>query len=271
VGPGYFKVMKIPLTEGRDFDLRDNPTSAGVMIVSKEFVRRFIPNRDPIGLKVRGWGRWFNIVGVAGDIKIHQVNEGELPFFYIPIRQVYRPEYGLTFHIRTSGSVEEAIAAVRREASSIDPALTIFDAQPMIEYVSGSLFGQRVATSILSILGVLGLGLAAMGLYSVMAYSVAQRTSEIGIRMALGAPPGNVLAMVMRQGLGLAAVGCAIGMGAAIVLSRLELSIYSMLRPADPESYLAATLFTFLVALAAVAIPAWRALRVDPMVALRKN
>jgi predicted permease len=271
VGPGYFKVMKIPLTEGRDFDLRDDPTSPGVVVVSREFVRRFIPERDPIGLKVHGWGRWFTIIGVAGDIKVHQVNEGELAFYYIPIRQVYRPEYGLTFHVRTSGSVDEAIAAVRREASAIDPALTIFDAQPMTEYVSGSLFGQRIATSILSILGILGLALAAMGLYSVMAYSVAQRTSEIGIRMALGAQPRDVLAMVMRQGLGLAAAGFAIGIVASVALSRLGTSIYGMLRPADPESYLVSALFTLLVGLAAVAIPAWRALRVDPVVALRNN
>ncbi len=271
IGPGYFNVMKIPLIGGRDFDLRDDAKSPGTMIVSREFVRRFIAHGDPIGRKVHGWGRWFTIVGVAGDIKIHQVSESLLPFFYIPIRQVYRPEYGLIFHVRTSGSVEEAIAAVRRETAAIDSQLTSFDAQPMDEYVAGSLFGLKIAASILSILGGLGLSLAAMGLYSVMAYSVAQRTGEIGIRVALGAQPSHVVAMVLRQGMGFAAAGLVIGMVTAWIATRLVSSTFMILSPSDPESYVAAAVFTFLIALLAVAIPAWKALRVDPIVALRNQ
>jgi len=271
IGPGYFQVMKIPLTAGRDFDARDNAASPGMMIVSQEFVRRFIPGRDPIGRKVHGWGRWFTIVGVAGDIKIQRIDEGARPFFYVPIRQVYRPEYGLTFHLRTSGAMDEAIAAVRREVAAFDPALTVFDAQPMTDYISGSLFGQRIATAILSILAILALALAAMGLYSVLAYSVAQRTSEIGIRMALGARTVHVLTLVLRQGLGLAASGFAVGVGAAFTLCRLGSSLGGMLRPADPESCAAAALFTLVVALIAVAVPAWKALRVDPVAAIRNQ
>ena len=269
VGPGYFDLMKIPMVGGRDFDLRDNAESQQVMIVSEGFVRRFIPHGDPIGRKVHGWGRWFTVVGVVKDIKIHHVNESVLPFFYIPIRQEYRPEYGLTFHVRTTGSVGEAIGSVRHEAAAIDPALTLFDAQPMTEYVAGSLFGQKIAASLLSVLGALGLGLAAMGLYSVMAYSVAQRTGEIGIRMALGAQPPDVLAMVLRQGLGLAAAGLLIGLIGAATLVRIAAAMFTTLHPANPGVYLAATLFTLVVALASVVIPAWKALRVDPMVALR--
>jgi predicted permease len=271
IGPGYFDVMKIPLVEGRDFDLRDDAKSAGAMIVSKEFVRRFIAHGDPIGRKVHGWGKWFTIVGVSGDIKIHQASENVLPFFYIPIGQVYRPEYGLTFHVRTGGSTDEAIAAVRREAAAIDPQLLSFDAQPMEEYVAGSLFGMKVAASILSVLGVLGIFLAAMGLYSVMAYSVVQRTGEIGIRMALGAQPSDVVSMVLRQGMGFAAAGLIIGTITSWAAARLLSSTFTILRPADAQSYLAAALFTVLVALLAVAIPAWRALRVDPIVALRNH
>jgi predicted permease len=269
VGPGYFDVMKIPLVAGRDFDLRDNATSPGVMVVSRQFAARFIPHGDPIGRKVHGWGRWFTIVGVAGDIKIHQVSESVVPFFYIPISQVYRPEYGLTFHVRTRGPVDEAIAAVGRENPAHHTPRTQFDAQSMSEYVSGSLFGEKVATSILGILGVLGLGLAAMGLYSVMAYSVAQRTNEIGIRVALGAQPPDVIAMVMRQGMGLVAAGLLAGTIAAFVLARLASSTDTMVRPADPQSYAVAALFTLLIAALAVAVPAWRALRVDPIEALR--
>jgi len=269
IGPGYFDVMKIPMIEGRDFDLRDDPKAQQVMIVSQEFVRRFIPQGGVIGRKVRGWGKWFTIVGIVKDIKIHQVYEKDIPFFYIPIRQEYRPEYGLTFHVRTTGVVNDAIGAVRREATAIDPALTLFSAEPMTEYTIASLFGQKVAASLLSVLGGLGLLLAAIGLYSVMSYSVAQRTSEIGIRVTLGARPRDVLGLVMRQGIMFAACGLVTGSIAAAVLSRLASSVLVAVSPVDPLVYAGTALFTLLVAMVSAAIPAWRALRVDPMVALR--
>ncbi|HEY1847828.1 MAG TPA: ABC transporter permease [Opitutaceae bacterium] len=271
VGPGYFDVMKIPMIAGRDFTLRDDPRSQNVMIVSREFVRRFLSHGDPIGRKVRGWGKWFTVVGVVNDIKVHRVNEGAAPFFYITMSQEYRPEYGLTFHVRTAGSMQDAISAVRHEAAAIDPALTMFDAQPMTEYVAGSLFGQKIAASILSVLGVLGLMLAAMGLYSVMSYSVAQRTSEIGIRIALGAQPIDVMALVIRQGMGFAAAGLVVGITSALSLARIASAMFDALQPADPAVYAAAVLFTLLVALASVVIPSRRALRVEPMVALRSQ
>ena len=271
IGPGYFEVMKIPRIDGRDFDLRDGPTAQPVMIVSEEFVRQFVPHGAAIGRKVHGWGRWFTIVGVVKDIKIHSVSEAAPPFFYIPIRQEYRPEYGLTFHIRTSGSVAEAIGAVRREAASIDPALTLFDAQPMTEYIAGSLYGQKVAAIMLSVLGSLGLALAVMGLYSVMAYAVAERTCEIGIRVALGAQPRDVMTMVMRQGLRLVAAGLFTGSIVAALLAGLTSAMFPALRPADPMVYATTALFTIAVAVVAIVIPAWRALRVDPMVALRNQ
>jgi ABC-type lipoprotein release transport system permease subunit len=271
VGPGYFDVMKIPMVAGRDFTLQDGPQSQNVAIVSREFVRRFIPHGDPIGRKIRGWGRWFTVVGIVNDIKIHQVSEAAAPFFYIPISQVFRPEYGITFHVRTTGSMQDAISAVRHEAAAIDPALTMFDAQPMTEYVAGSLFGQKIAASILSVLGFLGLMLAAMGLYSVMSYSVAQRTSEIGIRVALGAQPTDVIALILRQGMGFAAVGLLVGILSALSLTRMASAMVGSLQPADPMVYMAAVASTFLLALVSVAIPSWRALRVEPMVALRSQ
>jgi predicted permease len=271
VGPGYFDIMKIPMVAGRDFTLQDGPHAQNVMIVSKEFVRRFIPQGDPIGRKVRGWGKWFTVVGVVNDIKIHQVNEGATPFFYIPISQEFRPEYGLTFHVRTTGPVQDAISAVRHEAAAIDPTLTMFDAQPMTEYIAGSLFGHKIAASILSVLGVLGLILAALGLYSVMSYSVAQRTSEFGIRVSLGAQPNHVIALVMRQGMRFAIIGLLVGIVSALSLTRVASAMFESLQPADPVVYGAAVLFTFLVASVSVAIPSWRALRVEPMVALRNQ
>jgi predicted permease len=269
VSPGYFDTMRIPLVEGRDFDLRDDATSLKVMIVNQEFVRRFLANRSVLGRKVHGWGEWFTIVGVAKDSKYHRVTESPQPYFYIPIRQVFRPEYGLTFDVRTSGSVNEAIAALRREAGAIDPALTIFDAEPMTEYVAASLFGAKIAASLLSVLSGLGLLLAAMGLYSVMAYAVAQRTGEIGIRVTLGAQPRDIMRLVVRQGIAFAAAGLVVGSLAAAALARVVAAMLVGVGPADPLVYAAATAFTVFVTLASAAIPAWRALRVDPAVALR--
>jgi putative ABC transport system permease protein len=269
VSPGYFATMKIPLVEGRDFDLHDDAKSLKVMIVNQEFVRRFLSNRSVIGRKVHGWGEWFTIVGVAKDSKYHRVTESPQPYFYIPVRQIFRPEYGLTFDVRTSGSVNETIAALRRESAAIDPALTIFDAEPMTEYVAASLFGAKVAASLLSVLSGLGLLLAAIGLYSVMAYSVAQRTGEIGIRVTLGAQPRDIMRLVIRQGISFALVGLVVGSVVAAGLARVVAATLVGVGPADPVVYAGATLFTVLVTLASAAIPAWRALRVDPAVALR--
>jgi predicted permease len=269
VSPGYFATMKIPLVEGRDFDLRDDATSLKVMIVNQEFVRRFLANRSVIGRKVHGWGKWFTIVGVAKDSKYHRVTESPQPYFYIPIRQVFRPEYGLTFNVRTSGPVNEAIAALRREATAIDPQLTIFDAEPMTEYVAASLFGAKIAANLLSVLSGLGLLLAAIGLYSVMAYAVAQRTGEIGIRVTLGAQPRDIMRFVIRQGLVFAAAGLVVGSLAAAALARVVAAMLVGVGPADAQVYAVAAAFTALVTLASAAVPAWRALRVDPAVALR--
>jgi predicted permease len=269
VSPGYFETMKIPLVDGRDFDLSDDATSLKVMIVNQEFVRRFLANRSVIGRKVHGWGEWFTIVGVAKDSKYHRVTESPQPYFYIPVRQIFQPEYGLMFDVRTSGSVNEAIAALRREAGVIDPALTIFDAEPMTEYVAASLFGAKIAASLLSVLSGLGLLLAAIGLYSVMAYAVAQRTGEIGIRVTLGAQPRDIMRLVVRQGIAFAAAGLVVGSLAAAALARVVAAMLVGVGPADPLVYAAATGFTVFVTLASAAIPAWRALRVDPAVALR--
>ena len=271
VAPGYFDLMKIPLLAGRDFDLRDDSTALKVTIVNQEFVRRFFAGRDPIGRKVRGWGEWFTVIGVAKNIKYHHLTESPQPFFYIPIRQVYRPEYGLTFHIRTAGTIADAIAAIRRETAAMDPALMIFDSMPLTEYISASLYGQKVGAILLNVLGALGLLLAALGLYSVMAYSVAQRTGEIGIRMTLGAAPRDMILLVLRQGLGFALTGLAVGSLAAAALARLAGALLVSVSSADPAVYAEAAVFTVTVALLSAAIPAWRALRVDPMVALRRQ
>jgi predicted permease len=269
ISPGYFDSMKIPLIEGRDFDGHDDSKAPLVMIVNQEFARRFLPNHSVIGHKVHGWGQWFTIVGVARDSKYHRVTENPQPYFYIPVRQIFRPEYGLTFHVRTSGSVNEAIAAVRREAAAIDPAIVLFDAQPMTEYISASLFGAKIAANLLTLLSGIGLLLAAMGLYGVMAYSVAQRTREFGVRIAMGARPRDILKLILRESGTLAISGMAAGLILAALSAQIVANAIYGVSPLDPLTYAAVGLVLAAVALAASYVPAHRATKVDPMVALR--
>ena len=269
VSPSYFESMKISVVEGRDFDWRDDAQSRKVAVVNQEFVRRFFQNRSPIGRKIRGWGEWLTIIGVAKQSKYHSVSEGSQPYFYASIRQIFRPEYGLTFHVKTRGSLEEAIAALRREAASIEPGLTVFDTGSMTEYIAGSIFGIKLAAGLLSVLSALGLLLAAIGLYSVMAYSVAQRTGEIGIRVVLGARPATIMQLVVRQGMTFAVAGFILGSVTAAILTRLAGAMLVAVSPVDPVVYAAAAAFTVLIALAAITVPAWRALRVDPATALK--
>src|SRR5215472_4280648 len=269
VSPGFFDSMKIPLLEGRDFDWHDDRLSPRVMIVNQEFVRRFFAKGNPLGRKVHGWGEWFTIVGVVKDSKYHRVTENPQPYFYIPIRQIFRPEYGLTFHVRTSGSVSEAIAGLRREAAAIDPALTIFDAEPMTEYIAASLFGAKIAATLLGVLSVVGLLLAAMGLYGVLAYSVAERTREFGIRQALGAQPRDIFGLIMKQSGKLTLTGLVLGMILATLSTRVVAGQIYGISPLDPRTYATVGLLLVAVAFAASYIPARRARRVDPMVVLR--
>ncbi len=269
VSPGYFDSMKIPLLEGRDFDWHDDRTSPKVMVVNQEFVRRFLAKRDAIGHKVHGWGEWFTIIGVVKDSKYHGVTETPQPYFYIPIRQIFRPEYGLTFQVRTSGPVSEAITELRRETAAIDPALTIFDAEPMKEYIAASLFGAKFTATLLGVLSAVGLLLAAMGLYGTLAYSVAQRTREFGIRQALGAQPHHILGLILRESGKLTLYGMIAGLILAFISIRVVANQIYSISPVDPLTYCGVGLLVVAMTLAASYIPARRAGRVDPMVTLR--
>ena len=269
VSPGYFNSMKIPLVEGRDFDWHDDRTAPRVMIVNQEFVRRFLPTGSVLGHRVHGWGEWFTIVGIARDSRYHRATENPQPYFYVPIRQIFRPEYGLTFHVRTSGSVDEAIAALRREAAAIDPSLTIFDAEPMTEYIAASLFGAKITASLLGALSGVGLLLAAMGLYGVLAYSVAQRTREFGVRVAMGAHPRDILRLILRESAILTLIGLIAGMLLGAFSTRIVASQLHGVSLLDPMAYGVVSGLLASVALLASYIPARRAAKVDPVVALR--
>ncbi len=283
ISPGYLPLMHIPILKGRNFTEQDteDDKSPAVMIVNQAFVRRFFAGRNPIGTRIHGWGSWFRVVGVAKDSKYHYLGETAPPYFYVPFRQVYREDMNLAFYVRTQGDPDSVLSTLRARARDLDPNVTVFDAAPLKEFIGASLYPQKVAASLMTVLGSIALLLAAVGLYSVMAYSVAQRTQEIGVRMALGAQPGHVLRMVVCQGLTLTAAGLVVGAVLAVALARAVSSV-SFTNSAmgssakllgnganDPLIYFAAAAFLCAIAALASWFPARRAAAIDPMQALR--
>ena len=269
VAPGYFDVLRIPMIEGRDFTELDDLNTQPVMVVNQRFVKRFFGSANPIGRKVKGWGKWFTIVGLVKDTKYHAPNEDQRALFYVPFRQVYREELAIAFYARTAGDPNTALAAVRREVQQMDPNMGVFDAAPLSEYITASLFAQKIAASLLGLLGALALGLAAVGLYCVMAYSITQRTQEIGIRMALGAKPRDVLLLIVRQAMGIVLAGVLVGTLVAAALTRAAAGLLVKVSATDPLIFGGAAIFLAVIGLIAACFPAIRAARIDPNVTLR--
>jgi len=269
VSPGYFRLMRIPLLEGRDLTEHDDESAAPVLVVNQSFVRRFFAGRNPLGQRVHGWGEWFTVVGVVKDSKYINLTEAPRPYFYVAFRQVYRADMGLAVYIRTAGEPSAAAALMRRVVRGMDPNVTVIDALPLAEHVVETLYAEKIAANLLSVLGTLALLLAALGLYSVMAYAVTQRTHEIGIRMALGAKRKDVMKLIVGQGLALTLVGLGAGLVGALALTRLLTSFLYGTTTTDPTTFVGVSVLLASVALLASYIPARRATKVDPMVALR--
>jgi predicted permease len=271
VAPGYFKVVGIPLLDGRDFTERDDLSEPvkRVMIVNETFARRYFGGGYPIGRKVHGWGEWFTVVGVVKDSKYHKPNEAPQPYFYVAFKQVYRADLMVAVYVRAVGDPNQALGTLRREVHAMDPNVSVYDAVPLTEYMSASLFVQKIAAWLLGVLGAVALVLAAVGLYSVMAYSIMQRTQEIGIRVALGARSSDVVGMVLRDGMGLTAAGLLVGVLAAVAVTRLVSGLLVNVSATDPLIFGGAALFLAVVALVASGVPAIRAARTDPNSALR--
>jgi predicted permease len=270
VSPGYFATMQIPLLEGRDFCALDERKGAPVMIVNQAFVRRFFRGQNPLGRKVRAAGKWCRVVGVARDSKYFSPAEPPTPHFYLAFQQFYNSSPELYFLVRTAGKPVQTIPLLRRAVTETDPNAAAFHPVPLAEYTEVATFGQKVAANLLGTLGLMCLLLAGMGLYSVMSYSVSQRIPEIGIRMAMGARPWNVIGMVVGQGMALALTGMALGTVAAYATTRLVASMLVRVDATDPEAFVLAGLFLGTVALLAAWLPAFRATRIDPMSALRR-
>lgn len=271
VAPGYFHLMGIPLVEGRDFTAQDQEKTEQVMIVSQEFARRYFGGGEAIGRKVHGWGRWFTVVGVARDSKYHRPNEKLEPYFYVAFRQTYRADLAITLYVKAAANSNQTIATVLREVRALDPELDLYDPMPLRDYIQASLFPQKMAASLLAVLGAVAMVLAAIGLYSVMAYSISQRTHEIGVRMALGARPADVRRLMVRQGMEMAGIGLAAGIVVALNATQAAAGLLVKVSPTDPAVFAAATVFLAAVALMASYVPAVRATRIDPNQALREQ
>jgi predicted permease len=283
VTPGYFEALGISMVRGRSFDDRDNETAPRVIIVDERLARHFWPNRDPLGrrmyfpgdakdlLKIDEHTVWMAVVGVARTLRYESLDGSGAPVgaYYLPNSQ--QPAGGFTFALRTTADSGSVVRSLRSEIGRLDPDLAVFDVHSMSERIDLSLSSRRTSMLLANAFGGVALFLAALGIYGVLAYLVARRTREIGIRVALGSTRAGVLKLVLREGFQLVAIGLVFGMiGAASLQKAVASEIYG-LRPLDPFVLASVMALLAIVALAACAVPARRAMRVDPMVALRSE
>jgi len=278
VTPGYFETMGIPLIKGRTFTESDIAGGRDVAIVDEVLARKYWPDSDPIGKRV-GFGQrdgqpvWFDVVGVVGHVMQNSPKDDEHTQLYRPFAQASFGQMGLA--VKTRGEPLDLVPAVRRLVLSLDTQQPIFMVEPMVARVSGSSSQPRFLSLLLGLFAAVAATLAAVGLYGVMSYTVAQQTREIGIRMALGAEVASVRRLVLNRGLILAGIGIAVGLGGALVVGRvMATQLFEILfqtRIMDPPVFLAVAAGLVAIAVAATWIPARRATRVDPMVALRSE
>jgi putative ABC transport system permease protein len=270
VTPHYLRAIGTPLKSGRDFTEQDDGGAPQVAIISETMARNaFAPGVDPIGKRINVGGQgWRTIVGVAGDARLIDLKDARWNV-YVPYRQFPYPVSYVA--IRFASDPAALMAMVRREAAALDPEQAVMSVMTMEQRVSTALARPRFSALLLNLLSALAAALAAVGIYGVISYSVAQRTREIGIRLALGAKRGDVLRLVIRQGIALAGAGVAIGLAASLALTRLMQGLLYGVSATDLLTFAGAALLLGAVAVAACWLPARRATRVDPMVALREE
>jgi putative ABC transport system permease protein len=267
VGPNYFRALGIPLVKGRYFTSHDNQDAAPVVVVSEGFVRRFLPDQEALGKRLGYSGNWMEIVGVVGNVKYMGLTTDTDPAYYLPFAQNYAPQAYLA--VRTRGDAAPLAEALRGEIQSIDPGVTLAQIETMEQALALSVSQPRFDAMLLGLFAGIALLLAALGIYGLIAYSVAQRTHEIGVRMALGAARTDVVRMVVRQGASLAAMGIVLGLAGAFALTRLLQTMLFGIGVTDVPTFAAAPLGMMLVVLLATFVPALRATRISPVAALR--
>lgn len=271
VSPNYFQTMYIPLIAGRTFTLSDIASDSQVVIVSAAFAQRFLPAGAPLSRRIRlgaPSSPWSTIVGVVGDIRYAGLDHASDPLVYLPYSGKIHAERA-TVVLRSDQDPGGLIPAVRVQFAAVDPSQPVFDILTMQQRIDESIETPRFYMTLLTLFASLALILATVGIYGVISYFVSQRTHEIGIRMALGAAPGDVLRLVIGQGLALILVGLTLGAGGSLLLTRYLGSLLFEIRPIDPLTIVCVGVLLVVVALVACCVPARRAASVDPLIALR--
>jgi len=274
ITPDYFATMRIPILQGRDFRAQDEIASTPVVIINEALAHQAFPGENPIGKHIMpevGQGAsepvMREVVGVVGNVKFRDLSDEWAPESYVPSAQI---SFGsLTLVVRTSQNAHSLAKPIAETVRSLDKDLPAYAPKTVEEYLNGTIAQPRFNTYLLGIFAALAMLLTAVGLYGLIAYSVAQRTHELGIRMALGGRPRDMLRLIVGQGLRLAIFGVGIGLAAAFVLTHFLSSMLFGVSTADPISYLAVVTLLLVVVIVACYVPARRAMRVDPMVALR--
>ncbi len=272
--PGYFRTMGVPLVRGRDFSERDGPDAPGVMIVNEASARLYWPGEDPVGQRVHlgGWdapGFEREIVGIASDVRFHALDREPTPEVYLPYRQM--PVSAVNIVASVIGDPAEFVRVVRADVGALDRAIPVYSAGTMTQMIGRTAASERFYMVVLGIFAAVAAALAAVGIYGVLSYSVARQASEIGVRLALGAGPNDVLGGVILGGFRLAGLGLALGVVGWIALSRLLIPLLHETGMADIPTILGAVLVIAAITLLASFVPALRATRVDPMVTLRSE
>ena len=274
VSPAHFHALEIPLLAGRNFTDADDDKSQQVIVVDEAFAHQYWPGDTPVGKRIKpGLAQstqpWFNIIGVVGNVKSDSLESQEIPHIYLSDFQ--NPSYSSVIFARTAGDPGKIGDAIRHEVQSVDPDVPVYAVRTMEEVVARSMAQRRFALEILGLFAVIALLLASIGIYGVMAYTFSQRTHEIGIRMALGAQRKHILRMALGEGMILVVLGLAAGVFGALLLTRFLRSMLFAVKPTDPVTFIAIATLLTAVALLACYIPAHRATRVDPLVALREE
>ncbi|MGA2869563.1 MAG: FtsX-like permease family protein [Verrucomicrobiota bacterium] len=271
VGNKFFPAIGIPIVAGRGFGPQDTASSPKVAVINQSLARTRFPHGNPVGQRFRRGGPgsdWIQVVGVCGDTRYQNLRDDPPPQFFVPYVQE-KHVWGMTYAIRTKLDVAAIVPALRRAVGQIDDHLPLEDVLTQQQQIDESLRTERALAALTAGFGMLALALASVGIYGIMAYSVANRTNEIGIRLALGAQPGHVRGMILRESTWLAVAGIVVGMGVSLLLTRLVKSMLYGIHPYDPATLVAGVALLLVVALAASWIPARRAAGVQPMEALR--
>jgi predicted permease len=270
VSPGFFKAMQIPLLEGRDFEERDREgVLPEAVVINETLARRLWPGESAVGkhMSLGRDGNALEVIGVARNGKVRTLGEEPRNLMYVSVDQTYRG--GMSLVVRSTGEPAGVIAGVRQAVKELDARMSLYNVRTIEQHLTWAFWAQTMAASLATAFGLLALVLSGVGLYGVIAYTVARRTHEIGIRVALGAQSRDILRLIIGQGMTLTLVGLAAGLAGALLSARLLASLLYGVRPGDPATYILVALLLAAVALAACLVPARRATRVDPMVALR--